>query len=118
MELYKKKTRRDYIEMLISFPPDYPFNPPFVRVIQPRFQFHTGRVTVGGSLCTDVLTDAGWSPIYTIEYLMLNIISLIIEGEPRIDFNNMYPYTLNEAKSAFQRVAAQHNWKINSWLPE
>jgi hypothetical protein len=31
-----------------------------VRVIRPRFAFHTGHVTVGGSICIELLTSSGW----------------------------------------------------------
>jgi ubiquitin-conjugating enzyme E2 Q len=56
MMQYKQNTGRDHVEMQVAFPPDYPNCPPFVRVIQPRFKFHTGPVSVGRSLCTDILT--------------------------------------------------------------
>ena len=118
LQEYKAKTGRDYVEMSVTFPPTYPFHPPFVRVVQPRFILHTGRITIGGSLCTDVLTMESWSPIYQIEPLMVNIISEIQNGKPRIDFSNPNPYTLEEAKSAYIRVADFHHWKVNDWLPK
>ena len=31
-----------------------------MRVIRPRFAFHTGHVTVGGSICIELLTSSGW----------------------------------------------------------
>jgi hypothetical protein len=36
----------------IVYPSDYPNSPPFVRIIRPRFQYMTGHVTIGGSICT------------------------------------------------------------------
>ena len=117
LQKYKKQTGRDYVEMAVTFPPTYPNNPPFVRVIQPRFMQQTGRVTAGGSLCTDVLTMDGWSPTYDIESLMINVISEIINGKPRINFSYTQPYTLEEAKAAYTRVANDHRWRINTWLP-
>jgi ubiquitin-protein ligase len=44
------------IELHVSFPNDYPFAPPFVRVVRPRFERWTGHVTYGGSICTEFLT--------------------------------------------------------------
>jgi len=41
---------------------DYPVDPPFVRVVRPRFAFHSGHVTIGGSICMELLTRSGWSP--------------------------------------------------------
>jgi ubiquitin-conjugating enzyme E2 Q len=64
---------KDFVEMEVSFPLNYPDRQPFVRVIQPRFQFHTGRVTVGGSLCTDILTMESWKPIDAILGLMIAV---------------------------------------------
>ena len=117
LQKYKQITNRDYVEMEVLFPPNYPFIPPFVRVVQPRFAFHSGRVTVGGSLCTDVLTMKSWSPIYEIETLMINILSEIQDGNPRIDFDHLVPYTLSEAKDNYVRVARFHGWEISKWLP-
>lgn len=117
LQKYKKATGRDYVQLQVSFPPDYPNCPPFVRVVQPRFQFHTGRVTVGGSLCTDILTMESWNPTYDIESLMINVTTEIMAGKPRIDFNYTQPYSLEEAKHAYLRVANDHRWKPSSWLP-
>merc|ERR1711957_477561 len=55
------------IQMELLFSPAFPMEPPFVRVIRPRFAFHTGHVTVGGSICIELLTSSGWSPAYTLE---------------------------------------------------
>jgi ubiquitin-conjugating enzyme E2 Q len=118
LQKYKKQTGRDYVEMQVSFPPDYPDRPPFIRVIQPRFAFHTGRVTVGGSLCTDVLTMESWNPSYDIQSLILNIFSEIAAGNPRIDFAHTAPYSLQDARMAYVRVAADHQWKIPNWFPD
>ena len=53
--------------MHVVFPPDYPFAPPFIRVLRPRFAYRTGHVTLGGSICTQLLTRSGWSPFNTLE---------------------------------------------------
>ena len=121
MQRYKKQTGRNYIELRVSFPPDYPISPPFIRVVQPRCQSRTGRITIGGSICTNVLTlaDDGWKPMYDFESLFSNIIAEMLSCEPklRIDWNNQTPYSIEEARAAFQRVAHDHGWKINDWLP-
>jgi ubiquitin-conjugating enzyme E2 Q len=39
-----KNLKADHILLHITFPPTYPLNPPFVRVIRPRFAFRTGHV--------------------------------------------------------------------------
>jgi ubiquitin-protein ligase len=43
------------IELEMSFPDQYPFEPPFVRVTRPRFQENTGFV-LNGALCMELLT--------------------------------------------------------------
>merc|ERR1719421_1563443 len=94
----------------VIFPAAFPFTPPFIRVVYPRFQFHTGHVTVGGSICMELLTDHGWLPTYSIESVFVQIRSEICEGGGRIDFANMQDYSEAEAKQAFERVARQHGW--------
>ena len=118
MKRWEKMTNKNYIKMHVSFPPDYPMSPPFVRVVEPRFQFHTGRVTVGGSLCTDVLTMESWNPMYDIQSLIINIVSVMLDAKPKIDFSNTTPYSLEEATAAYRRVAADHGWKIRDWVPK
>jgi ubiquitin-conjugating enzyme E2 Q len=43
------------IELEMKFPDQYPFEPPFVRVAQPRFRRQTGFV-MNGALCMELLT--------------------------------------------------------------
>jgi ubiquitin-conjugating enzyme E2 Q len=61
MREYKKKTSNDHILLEMKFSAEYPHVPPFVRVVKPRFQFRTGHVTIGGSICMELLTKSGWS---------------------------------------------------------
>jgi hypothetical protein len=35
----------------------------------------------------------------------------MVAGDARIDFSNNKPYGLQEATSAFTRVATQHGWQ-------
>ena len=94
----------------IKVPETYPFNPPFIRVIRPRFAFRTGHVTIGGSICTELLTDSGWSPANTVEAVLVNIRANLLAGGARIDFANKHDYTEHEAKDAFERMRQQHGW--------
>lgn len=44
LETYAKKThRKPVVELEMKFPKDYPMNPPFVRILRPRFMFLTGK---------------------------------------------------------------------------
>lgn len=97
----------------VVFPPTYPMLPPFIRVVYPRFGFHTGHITIGGSICMELLTASGWVPTYSVESIFVQIRSEVIDGGGRVDFNNMREYTEAEAKQAFERVARQHGWKTS-----
>ena len=89
----------------------YPISPPFVRIVYPRFQFHTGHITIGGSFCIELLTNQGWSSVYRIESLLVQLKAMIVAGEGRLDSKNWnQAYGLQEAESAFIRVARQHRW--------
>jgi len=99
------------IELEIRFPENYPFSPPFMRVVRPRFKQLTAHVISSGAFCLEVLTEKGWSPIISIESLVTIVISEIIEGNGRIDLKNYnIPYDYNEAKDGFIRVAKSHGW--------
>jgi len=64
---------RPTVELEVSFGADFPSSPPFVRVVAPRFAFHTGHVTVGGSICMELLTSSGWRSEYTVEAALLMV---------------------------------------------
>ena len=98
----------------MRFSAGFPTEPPFVRVVCPRFQFHTGHVTVGGSICMFELTSSGWSHSTSMEHLMLLIRTALIEGGGRLAQRRWglarSSYELSEAQAAFTRVARQHGW--------
>ena len=95
----------------MRFDSNYPFSPPFLRVIRPRFAFRTGHITVGGSICMQSITPSGWIPVRTIESIFIEILFNMAEGGARLDLNTSgVDYQLAEAQEAFTRVAKQHNW--------
>ena len=107
-----KKFNVKEIELEIRFPEDYPFSPPFIRVVSPRFAHLTGHVVYGsGAFCNELLTPKNWMPTFTVESLVTLLISEIIEGNGRLD-PKMYniPYSYEEAKEGFNRVAKSHGW--------
>lgn len=63
-------------------------SPPFIRVVKPRFRFHTGHVTVGGSICMESLTPTGWNSARSIESYFVEILSLLNEGSARLEEHN------------------------------
>jgi ubiquitin-conjugating enzyme E2 Q len=105
------KTKLGFILFELTFPNNYPRSPPFIRVLRPRFQHMTGHVTLGGSVCTEMLTNQGWSPLNTVEATLVSIRANLIEGNARIDMSNRSDYTEREAKEAFQRMVTTHGWQ-------
>lgn len=73
----------DHIELEMRFPDQYPFEPPFVRVVRPRFKRQTGFV-MNGALCMELLTKEGWNPINDIESVIVSIRSLLVVGDGRL----------------------------------
>jgi len=108
--LKSKGKSEDFVRLEMKFPAEYPFMPPFIRVVRPRFQFHTGHVTIGGSICMQLLTRTGWLPSNDIESILVQIRTEMVLGNARLDFSNTCEYTESEARQAFERVARQHNW--------
>ncbi|KAG0696497.1 hypothetical protein DFH29DRAFT_984602 [Suillus ampliporus] len=98
----------------IRFPPTFPHSPPFFRLVMPRFlpfmQGGGGHITVGGSICMDLLTSAG-----DIASVLLQIKLAISSTEPkpaRLDKNWDQPYYPEEALNGYTRAAAIHGWKV------
>jgi ubiquitin-protein ligase len=99
------------IEIEITFKKSYPIAPPFIRVVYPHFKFHSGHITVGGSLCMEMLTNQGWSPTFNVENVITQIKMAIADGGGEIDeVNYRRRYTMDEALEAFKRVMSAHGW--------
>jgi len=114
IQAFKKKTGQDYILLEMRFSKDYPHVPPFVRVVKPRFQFRTGHVTLGGSICMELLTNSGWNATNDIESILMQISSELICGGARLDSGSgNYEYSEHEAWEAFIRAANTHGWNVN-----
>ena len=103
------------VTLEILFPSDYPYVPPFVRVVSPHFMFHTGHITLGGSICMELLTASGWLPTYSIESVLVSILAEMHGGGARLDrqrMGHLGEYSQAEAKESFKRAALTHGWKI------
>ena len=99
------------IELEIKFPQNYPFSPPFLRVVRPRFAYQTGHITASGAFCSEILTEKGWVPTCTTESLIVYIICQMTTGGGRIDPQKYnIPYSEEEAHASFVRVARSHGW--------
>jgi ubiquitin-conjugating enzyme E2 Q len=102
------------------FPDNFPFAPPFVRVIRPRLlpfnQGGGGHVTVGGSLCMQLLTNDGWLATMDMESVLVSIRHELLDPEPhpaRLDTNGRkQDYGIGEAVEGYIRACASHGWKV------
>lgn len=117
------------IVLEIRFGPTYPMEPPFVRVIRPRFlDFQSGgggHVTAGGALCMELLTNSGWSAVSTIESVLLQVRMSIMSTDPkparlmsvamgngnRLGYGGG-DYNVQEAIAAYERACKTHGWKF------
>lgn len=98
------------IVLSVRFSSAFPSAPPYVRVIRPRFAFRTGHVTIGGSICTEMLTNQGWTPTMTMESVLLGIRTNMLIGGARLDLRITADYSEQEARIAFDRMVREHGW--------
>ncbi|OOQ90686.1 putative ubiquitin conjugating enzyme [Penicillium brasilianum] len=102
----------------VRFPPNFPMDPPFVRVIRPRFlEFALGgggHVTAGGAICMELLTNSGWSAANSIESLLLQVrLAISTKDHPaRLAPGRNYDYSVGEAIAAYTRACIAHGWAI------
>ncbi|KAF4453218.1 hypothetical protein F53441_4091 [Fusarium austroafricanum] len=135
LPLSKDMIRRNCSSVVleIRFGASFPLSPPFVRVIRPRFlpfaQGGGGHVTIGGAICSELLTNSGWSPALSLEKVFLEVRMNLCEKDPparleaTTNLRNTQPSNINnmdygmfEAVDAYRRAAASHGWKIPSDL--
>lgn len=90
-----------------------------MRVIRPRFvEFAAGgggHVTSGGAMCMELLTSSGWSPVASMESVLLQVRMAISTTEPRparLHMGSQNDYSASEAVSAFKRACRHHGWEI------
>lgn len=113
----------------IRFGRDFPFSPPFVRVIRPRFlPFMSGgggHVTIGGAICMELLTSTGWTPAHSMEGVFMSIKMAMSSLDPKparlLDARAKAvhsDYSPWEALEAFQRAAHRHGWQVPQDMKE
>jgi len=108
----QKYKEKPVIKLDVQFPSEYPFSPPFIRVLKPRFQFLTGHITVGGSICMQALTKSGWCPANDLESILIQVRTEIL-SDPKASLDSSkpnVPYSEEEAKVAFTRMLQKYGW--------
>lgn len=112
-----QKFNIECINLEVRFTGEFPFEPPFIRIVTPRFVQHIhgggGHITAGGSICSPLLTidinGEGWKPSFTLDTVFLQIF-VELSSEPPARVASTSNYTRKEAWAAFSRVANQHGW--------
>lgn len=110
----------------MRFSSNYPFTPPFIRVVKPRFlpfaQGGGGNVTEGGAMCMEILTNNGWTAAQAIDGLLLQVRMAICDEErpARLAFRTngsviapgFDTYGIGEAIAAYIRACRNHGWTV------
>ncbi|KAL5365159.1 hypothetical protein BJX96DRAFT_179587 [Aspergillus floccosus] len=114
-----KRAKIQSIVFEIRFPPHFPMSPPFVRIIRPRIlsfgRGGGGHVTLGGSMCMELLTNSGWSAACSMESVFLQVRLALSNTEPqpaRLDSSTKTDYTVGNAISDYKRVCQLHGWQV------
>eukprot|EP01114_Cavostelium_apophysatum_P012096 TRINITY_DN2683_c0_g1_i2.p1 TRINITY_DN2683_c0_g1~~TRINITY_DN2683_c0_g1_i2.p1 ORF type:complete len:324 (-),score=43.20 TRINITY_DN2683_c0_g1_i2:25-996(-) len=105
------------VTLEMRFSRDFPHYPPFVRVVRPRFAFHTGHVTIGGSVCMEILTNQGWKSSIDMESVLVQIRDTLLTGGARLERGYRSDYSESEAWEAFYRAAKNHGWSVDGLNP-
>ncbi|XP_069193887.1 ubiquitin-conjugating enzyme E2Q-like protein CG4502 [Procambarus clarkii] len=97
-----------HILLSLSFPENFPFHPPFLRVLSPRLE--KGFVMEGGAICMELLTPRGWASAYTIEAVIMQFAASLVKGQGRISRKHRAPKEFNKrsAESAFRSLVKTH----------
>ncbi|XP_077969746.1 ubiquitin-conjugating enzyme E2 Q2-like [Styela clava] len=108
----KDKGSDGSIVLQVTFKDNYPFDPPFVRVVKPVL--HGGYVFGGGAICMELLTKQGWSSAYSVESLIMQIIATLSKGRTRINFGaRPDAFSYARAVLSFQKLVQIH--EQNGW---
>lgn len=113
-----KTAKLTSVVLEVRFPAQFPMDPPFVRVIRPRFLELAfgggGHVTAGGAICMELLTNSGWSAVTSIESLLLQVrLAICTRDQPaRLAHGRQFDYSVGEAVAAYIRACRAHGWAI------
>ncbi len=101
---------KDNVKLGIKFPSNYPFDPPFIRVIGPKFT-NPKYITNDGAICCEYLTKSNWLPVISIENLIIQIFSLIIQPNlDQIENSKNLVYSYDLAVKSYETLAKGNGW--------
>lgn len=109
-DLYRdmQETGTPFVLLNFSFPDNFPFAPPFMRVISPRIE--KGFVMEGGAVCLELLTPRGWASAYTIEAVIMQFAASLVKGQGRIarKAKGNKEFNRKSAEASFRSLVKTH----------
>ena len=98
-----------HILLHIVFPDNFPFAPPFMRVVEPRIE--KGFVMEGGAICMELLTPRGWASAYTIEAVLMQFAASLVKGQGRVSRKPKAnkDFSRRTAEDAFRSLVKTHS---------
>ncbi|CAH1369466.1 hypothetical protein MTP99_010894 [Tenebrio molitor] len=98
-----------HILLHLIFPENFPFAPPFMRVISPRIE--KGFVMEGGAICMELLTPRGWASAYTVEAVIMQFAASVVKGQGRIQRKNkgQKVFSRRTAEESFRSLVKTHD---------
>ena len=109
------------IELQFIFGANYPFSPPFIRIIRPRLKYISDKYLIcrgteydfldnGGGICTSLFKTDEWLPSYPLVKLILYLQYLILSSEIlQLAPNWDIPYTEMEVLQYFDKTMASYS---------
>lgn len=110
-EFYHDMQEADIGHVLLNmvFPENFPFSPPFMRVISPHVE--KGFVMEGGAICMELLTPRGWASAYTIEAVVMQFAASLVKGQGRIarKCKSGKEFSRKSAEASFRSLVKTHD---------
>ncbi|KFM73765.1 Ubiquitin-conjugating enzyme E2Q-like protein, partial [Stegodyphus mimosarum] len=110
-DFYHDMQEADIGHVLLNmvFPENFPFSPPFMRVISPHVE--KGFVMEGGAICMELLTPRGWASAYTIEAVVMQFAASLVKGQGRIarKCKNGKEFSRKSAEASFRSLVKTHD---------
>ena len=105
----------DNVWFRLSFPENFPFAPPFMRVLAPLVQ--GGFVLHGGAICLEILTPQGWVQSCKVDALILQVVVAIAKAGARIVPSVSHEFSEAEARRSYDylvKTHAKYGWKAEA----